>query len=245
MKIIYYAKIASAAWEDLSEKKRSKFKEFFHLRPTNTGITIVSVLPEAPMRGCTGLKTKGDLSQKLESIYRNYNKLVSVDDSKVKDTLVDLGFKIRKEKQINCIMEEDIQANIIRNMSKDDNLRDLLDAERRVSFVASEFIFEQGKNRLDIIGFDGDELYLFEVKKDRTTKEEQLKDYVDYYKGKASILKEILKNYPMNKVSDFNGIKGVMVMGYAENSNCPGIRERLEEEFGLKTIFYEISLRYR
>ena len=245
MEIIGYAQMAADLWNTIPQEKKDSLRRHFHLRPTNSGITIVSTLPFSPMRGLTDIKNKNDLLNKLNQIHDNIKKICSVNEGEASTILEEIGFSKRNVKKEQYI-EEDIQALMIRSMSKDENLRIKLKAKNKIQFIASELIFEGGKNRVDVVGFDGVDLYLFELKKGRTTKVDQVKRYVDYYSDSKNliILQELLKTYPINPVEKFQTIKGVMVMQYAENSD-KNMWNKLATDNSIKILFFEKSLSYR
>ena len=249
MEILDYAKKSTDIWNSLPQEMKNSLNMYFHLRPTNSGITIVSTIPLFPMRGITGIKSKSDLLKKLNDICDNINKIYSVDEKDVTGILKEIGFKKRgddlKEDKKEGDIEEDIQALMIRSMSKDENLRIKLEAKNKIQFVASELIFEQGKNRVDVVGFDGVDLYFFELKKGRTTLVGQVKQYVDYYSELTNLsrLRELLKVYPINPVDRFEKIKGIMVMQYAENSTVNW--SKLAKDHAIDILFFEKSLSYR
>ncbi|MFH1983781.1 MAG: hypothetical protein ABIL58_18225 [Pseudomonadota bacterium] len=244
MDILSFSRKASDAWNSLPQEMKSSLDKYFHLRPTNSGITIVSTIPFFPMRGIAGIRSKDSLLDKLNDIYKNMNQISSVDIEVVTEKMKEIGFTKREGKKAVNI-EEDIQALMIRSMSNDENLRIKLSAANRIKFVASELIFEKGKNRVDVVGFDGINLYLFELKKGRTTKVDQVRRYVDYYSESKNLirLKELLKFYPINPVDRFDGIKGIMVMQYADNStkNWPYLAEIND----IDILFFEKSISYR
>jgi hypothetical protein len=245
MEIIRYAKMAAELWNNLPQENKVSLRRHFHLRPTNSGITIVSTLPFFPMRGLKNIKNENKLSNKLNEIHDNIKKICSIDGKTAINILEKVGFKNRENTKDKSI-EEDIQALMIRSMSKDENLRIKLKANNKIQFIASELIFEKGKNRVDIVGFDGIDLFLFELKKGRTTKVDQVKRYVDYYSESKNlaILQELLKNYPINPVEKFQTIKGVMVMQYAENSD-KNMWNKLAADNSINILFFEKSLSYR
>ena len=166
-KILYFSELASSVWKEYSEGERNKIKKYFHLRPTNNGITIVSTLPIQPMRGITGLRKENDLRKKMNKIVKNFNKLTSINKRNIKKELNKIGFPIRK-KSNKTVLEEEIQAIMIRNMSKDENLRKILKSKEQIRFIASEFAIKQKPGRIDIIGFNEKDLYIFEIKRERT-----------------------------------------------------------------------------
>jgi pyruvate/oxaloacetate carboxyltransferase len=171
--IVENAIVAKKAWESLDNEIQNKLKKYFHIRPTQSGMTVVSVLPGFEMRGCE-LKTKKELEEKLNKINKNFKKICS--DKKSEEILIELGFKKRSKKE--NLLEENVQSVMIRSMSSDDNLKDKLGCKNRIKFIASELIFEKGKHRADVVGYDGESLFLFELKKGRTTKVDQVSNYV-------------------------------------------------------------------
>ena len=181
--IINFAKMAKEVWDAMAPEKQKVLKKYFHLRPTNSGITIVSTLPFAPMRGCTGIKTKTKLQNKLKDIFNKLPILVGMDEKMAMEAIKDpeLGFKLREE---GYTKEESIQAIMINTMSNDTNLKEVLGAHDKIRFVASELIIsrEDDGGRIDIVGYDGKDIYFFELKKERTTKVNQLSKYIEYYK---------------------------------------------------------------
>ena len=136
---------------------------------------------------------------------------------------------------------------MIRKMSNDDDLMKKLKAKNNIKFIASELIFEQGNYRVDIVGYDGIDLYLFELKKGRTTKVDQVKKYVDYYSepDKRKTLEDLLSNYPISPVKSFDKIKGVMIMQYAENSYYSKKWCEFEKKNTIKILFFEKYLAYK
>ena len=245
MEIIGYAEMAAEIWNNLPIENQDSLLRHFHLRPTNSGITIVSTLPIFPMRGLANIKDRNSLLNKLNEIHDNIKQICSTNGDKAITILKAIGFK-KKEPTKDEYIEEDIQALMIRTMSKDENLRIKLKANNKIQFIASELIFEKGKNRVDVVGYDGVDLYFFELKKGRTTKVDQVKRYVDYYSDakNLNILQELLKTYPMNPVEKFQTIKGVMVMQYAENSD-QNMWNRLATDNSIDILFFEKSLSYR
>jgi len=245
--IIKYARIATQAWESFIkvDNNRQRICNYFHLRPTNSGVTVVTTLNRYEMRGVTGIRDAEKLLILLEKIDKGYEVLTSLNEVKKKVIMQGLGFP-QRGKVNDSRLEEKIQATMINTMPKDKNLEEKLGAKNHIRFIASELIFEQGKHRIDIVGYDEQDIYFFELKKDRTKAVEQLKDYVEYYskKDKNTILKEILKNYPINSVKEFERLIGVMVMEHAENSIGLKAWQELAKRNEIRILFYKSSLMY-
>lgn len=241
--IIENAAIAKTIWNSFS--RADEIIKYFHLRPTNSGFTIVTTLSGYEMRGRSETSKEG-LIKALEEISDKYRVLVSIDEKKRKKAMKDLGFKKRVKRGIGhgIDLEEVIQATMINTMSDDHNLAKALGVQK-VEFIASEVILKKG--RVDIIGFDRGAkiLYLFELKKGRTLKVEQALNYVKHYESKEvrGELENLLQVYPINAVDEINKIKGVMVMKYAGNSDCSKWEE-IKEKTGIDILFYEPSLSY-
>jgi len=241
MKIIENAKIAENEWLKLKVEDQARIKKYFHLRPTNRGITLVTTLPFMPMRSIN-ISNAGHLNKILTGIASDYGKITQTDEIAAKNHLTSTySFPLRKTA---AIREENSQAVFINTMNEDVNLMVNLSSKKNIIFIASEFIFEQGKNRIDIIGYNQSDLYFFEFKKERTTKVDQLENYLIYYNSKLSILKDILKVYPINPVPKFNNIIGVMVMKYSENSHERLQWKALAAKHHIEILFMKESLTF-
>jgi hypothetical protein len=243
LNIIKNAEIASQAWDNLSYPNKDKIKRYFHLRPTNSGITLISTLPFAPMRG-VNIQEK-EINKILARACDNLYKLTADNKENALNSLKTiLGMKVRTA--VKEPLEEEAQAIMINSMGNDENLKNALNAPNKIRFIASELIFKKGNNRVDIIGFDGNDLYFFELKKDRTTKVKQVKDYLDYYQRpeNESILRELLQKYPVNRVSSYQNIKGVMVMRHAEGSIDQSKWTSLAREYSISILFYKKALAF-
>lgn len=240
-KHIENAKWTSEVWDRLDSSDRALLKKYFHLRPVSNGVTIVSTLPIAPMRGTHSTNAK-DLERKLKYIIDGFKKITSVDKDKALKYLSHdkLGFKSRQGQRH---LEENVQAILINSMERDKNLERSLGCEEPIQFVASEFIFEKGKNRIDVIGLSGRVLYFFELKKDRTENVSQLEKYIEYYTKHRNTLAELLFDYPINPAKSFDSIKGVMLMRHAENSIGRKIWREAKEK-GIVILFYRQSLEF-
>lgn len=195
-----------------SQKDMTAFVKHFHLRPTSAGITIVSTLPYAPMRGIT-VKCS-ELAETLGDLAKNFVKLLGEDEQSAKEKLRELGFNERQSSGANGEREEDIQAAFIRGMIEGQA------AYEDIHFLASELNLED-KNRFDVVGVKGNCLYLFELKNGRTTKVfEQVERYVTHVNQNLAVFTTLLENYPIvdTSVSQIDAVKGIAVMRYAKNS---------------------------
>lgn len=240
-KIIANAVKASSVWNSLKTEEKKKLKKYFHLRPTNSGMTIISTLPQIPMRGIS-VTSKGQMEATLKLILENYKKLVSVDMKKAIEAIKHVGFKCKKTPKLG--LEENVQAVMINTMTRDKNLTKELGCKNEIKFIASEVILERNKEggRLDIVGYDGRDIYFFELKKDRTTDMKQLKRYLKYFESKRikPVLEKLLANYPINSVPKYKNIIGVMVMRSSDNSKVDW--RKLSGQS--KVLFYTTSLSY-
>lgn len=238
-KHIENARWASDVWNGIEKSKRDVLTKYFHLRPTSSGVTIISTLQTAPMRGISCNKPL-ELKKKLDDIFRKYPKITSDDDMKARAALKELNFKERSTGHNK--LEEDVQAVFINSMGSSGTLSKLLGSVGPIEFVASELIFEKGPYRIDVVGRDRKDLYFFELKKDRTLKVKQVADYREYYSSRSDILNKLLSVYPINSVDGYGKIRIVMVMRHAENSTYSPQWQKLEEQHDLDIIFFMPSI---
>jgi len=199
------AKEAKKAWKMFAHQE--KLRESFHLRPTTSGVTIVSTLPNAPMRGIE-IKAR-ELAEKLEGIVKHKELLLSVDPEKVRICLSDIGFKSRRT---TACREEDVQAMFIRGMISDQ------ESYENIKFVASELTLDR-QHRFDVVGYKDGVLFIFELKIARSFEGiGQTAQYVDFVReNKAEFLK-VLSCYPHYSVTDFDSVQGIAVLRYAANA---------------------------
>lgn len=230
--------MASEVWNTFKEDQQKLLKKYFHLRPTSSGVTIISTLPIAPMRGIIN-RNRAELKQNLDSLFNQFPRITSANDKKALSVLKDMKFKDRKTEHNE--LEEYSQAVFINSMADNKKLQEVLNSNYPVRFIASELIFEKGPYRVDIVGFDGKDLFFFELKKGRTFKVEQVVDYRKYYTDNEKMLDELLFNYPINGIGKYEKIRVVMVMRHAENSSNKERWRELSKEHDLDIIFYKPS----
>lgn len=236
--IIENAQEAKEQWEMFTEqhKEIDEFKKKFHLRPTKSGITIVSTLQEKPMRGKKVGKTV--VKKWLDELYSLTMSNKSQEEKL--HALTQLNFQ-EKTKSSSEKKEESYQAEMIEKMSDNQSLKDFLEVDELI-FIASEFILYDkseisNRERIDIIGYDGiDRLIFFELKTPDSNDKpiEQLKKYIDKYGGeKLGKMLKVLKEYPINsvKLKDIV-IEGCAVYGYGEKVNINESKQDVEEYKG-------------
>jgi hypothetical protein len=240
MKIIENAIIAANIWNEIKHKDKEKFSRYFHIRPTNSGFTLVSLNSYLPMRGLHP-KTPKDLESNIILLLSNLKKITSVDTEAAKKYLLKLGFE--EKAHARNPQEDEIQAKIIRTMNDNDNLFRIIGVDK-IKFITSELILEQKNTKIDIVGMANNKLLLFEIKRGRTKKTEQLYDYVVYYNKNIDKLKYLLSVYPINNVPSFDKIEGIMVMKFAENSLMEKW-QKSENKYNIKIIFFEDSYIFR
>jgi len=229
-KIAANAEKAKIVWNLYSHDE--KLKEILHLRPTKSGITIVSTLPCAPMRG---LEVNDiELAETLRIIAAKKATLLSANPENAKEILKNMKFKGRKN---DGFREENAQAMFIKGMILKQEIYE------GIHFVASELTLD-GDNRFDVLGYKDDVLYIFELKKDRTFDcIKQVSDYVNLVKQNNAAFLNVLSQYPHFSVSGFSSVQGVAVMKYAANAT-----EKLAEEAkekGIRLWYYEESISIR
>lgn len=213
-------KIAKEQWEMFAKDcdNINDFRKDFHLRPTSSGVTIVSSLKEKPMRGIKVGKTV--VKKKLGEIYeiiKLQEKLELLTQMKFQDRINTSAHK----------KEEDYQAEMISKMMDNESLKKALNVEKLI-FITSEFILHDSgdkseKNRIDIIAYDGaNRLFFFELKEPNNTKDDgysQVKRYLKVYgEGeKKKQMLEILANYPGCSIKlDNLKIEGYVIVGYSK-----------------------------
>jgi len=227
-KIARNAKKSQEAWESFSSDENLKVN--FHLRPVKDGVTIVSTLPAAPMRGIR--VSIADLAKQLKAITGQKAKLLS-DNYNVLEPLKKLGFKSRKEERFR---EEDVQAMFIQGMISKQEIYD------GIEFVASELTLD-GKNRLDVVGLKDNILYIFELKKKRKFDGlAQTAEYIKLVEQNKSYFLDVLSCYPNNPVTTFKSVRGVAVMRYAANATKELITKANNNNVGL--WYYEKSISF-
>jgi len=230
-KIAANAKAAQEAWRDFVHNK--KMCECFHLRPTASGITIISTLPYAPMRGIPLNAMK--LKPLLDEISANINVLLGIDDDKSMELLDKWGFNRRKP---GGFLEENAQAFFIQGMILKQEMYE------GIEFVASELVLADSSCRFDVVGYKNNNIYIFEMKKDRTIAGlMQTADYAKLTNENKSHYLEVLKNYPHCPIADFDNVIPVAVMKYATNSVTQ--LESKAKEAGVGLWFYERSIALR
>lgn len=207
------AKAAKSIYEGLNLD--NNFNKCFHLRPTGSGITIVSTLPYAPMRGKSVSKEK--LEETLLLLNKDFRRICCEDTDKAFEVLEKLDYKKRTPPKSD--LEENIQAEFIKGLLSEQSDYD------GVTFITSELVLADESNRFDVVGFKNGILYIFELKKGRTFSAlPQVSGYVKFVKENKDIFKRILSVYPNYSVNDFSDVKGIAVMEYAANVT-PKLRE--------------------
>jgi hypothetical protein len=225
------AEAAKGIYEELCRDKRlaPDFNMYFHLRPTSSGITIVSTLSDAPMRGMTNVK-KGELEKILSALN---DEIRSGDTGKVANVLHE-KYEVKKRKTKNAISEkseEEVQADFIKLLSRQSGYEG-------IKFVASELMLNE-KKRFDVVGIEGKTLYVFELKKGKDHNVmKQIAGYIEQIDNKENKkdFSDILSVYPNNAVN-FSEIKGVVV------TKRDGNETKKENNVELWLWYYEPELR--
>jgi hypothetical protein len=178
---------------------------FFHLRPKETSIEIVSLLPHSPMRGIeTSVQSVCGKLDKLQEILQKKNELSQED-------LSGLGFKERG-KETSTFREEDVQAAFcfqqLQNKKQFDG----------IGFVTTEFLLVEENKRIDILGAKDCSLYVFELKRERENPVyNQIERYCKELRDNFGEYLAVLKYYPNIEASKISDVKPVAVMPWAQN----------------------------
>ena len=236
-KIAQNSKVAQEIWKDFAHDK--KLCECFHLRPTGSGITIISMLPYAPMRGLRDVNPV-KLNDELKKLAGETSRLLGVDVDKALEIMVKSGF-IDEEYRINrsgVWKEDNAQALFIKGMILKHDMYEGID------FVASELALAGKSTRFDIVGYKDDDLYIFEMKKDRNQKGfEQVAGYATTINNNKEIFLKVLSKSPYCPVSDFKKVHAIAVMRYAVNSATQV--ENNAKKVGVGLWYYERSITLR
>lgn len=220
-KIIQNAKIASRVWSEflIPMDDVGMFKECFHLRPTSKGVTIVSTLPYAPMRGAEA--TGNNVLKLLYDLHENLPCLLHDDQEASLATLSQLGFKKRSNSNA---LEENMQASFIQGLIKQEPVYD------GIQFVASEFTLEQG-HRFDVVGVKEKVIYIFELKKERTTRApSQLRGYINHFNTHKKSFEAVLNVYPGTTIDTIDEVKGIVIMPWSANSKTDWDKYKKESD---------------
>ena len=219
----------------------ANFRERFHLRPKRGEITIVSTLSAAPMWGKSVKKEK--LEETLKKLKSRLKDFYSVNLDKVRDALHDLEYNTDR-KTDDSRLEANVQAEFIQGMLAGQQ------DYKGIKFVASELTLgkesrdTEGKtSRFDVVGIKGKTLYIFELKRDRTSIIEQVVDYVTLVNTNKDAFRDVLRVYPNHAVGDWDKVKGIMVMAHAVNVD-KNIDEKAKK-IGVELWYYEPALRFK
>lgn len=208
-KILLNAKFASKIWNEflLSINDAEVFKKCFHLRPTANGITIVSTLPYAPMRGKH--ETQDSTLYVLKNLHEKLPQLIYDTQVDSLNILKEIGFEQRTKSKT---LEENMQALLIQGLIKNEP------AYNEIQFIASEFNLEHGK-RFDVVGVKNMTAYIFELKNERNTRAaSQLKGYINHFNTYMRDYESVLRVYPGATVGTINEVKGIVIMPWSANS---------------------------
>ena len=211
-----------------------RFARSFHLRPTGDGVTIVSTLPYAPMRGiavsCAGL------DQALRALDRDLSQLPQAQAGRAAAQLSAHGFHVRANP--NDSLEEAAQAAFIRGMIEGEPQYE------GIQFLASELNLEEA-NRLDVVGVKENILYLFELKKGRTTRVfQQVAGYVRHVQHYLPLFQRLLQSYPaLCQVPALQAVQGVAVLRQAENTRQAAWTQSIQDT-GVSVWFYRPALAF-
>ena len=254
--IIANAKFAKNAVIELEPKLKNRelLWEQFHLRPTSTGITVVSNNLRYPMRGVSvGTDALEGLLLDLdgEAVRLLGAGLLDADQrARLGEIMERLGFQTREEAEKEAAgprveLLEHVQARFISGMIRGG-------AEYAgIRFLASELILPDAdaekQGRFDVVGYKDGTLYLFEIRRERETEAyDRLARYRDYYEAHAADFDRLLGAYPRTACTDLvslHALRCVAVMRYAANS--PVDWQEKSNAAGADTWFFESSYSFR
>jgi len=178
------------------------FRSLIHLRPTTSGVTVVSTVPGFHMRGLNMNK-----ADELEEILTKLKNLLCTNDKR--SLLEKLKFD-QKESRSKNELEEDVQAFLIRDMIINPS------KYHEIQFVASEFDLlemEPRRKRADVIGYKDSVLYDIELKRERLTEVvTQARKYTDFLSDNIQEYEKRLAAFPYSVIEKVNEVKGIALM---------------------------------
>ena len=236
-KIIQNTKVAQEVWKKYVHDR--KMCECFHLRPTGSGITIISMLPYAPMRGLCDVNPD-KLNDELKKLSGETSRLLGVDEDKASEIMVKHGFidEEYRVKRSGVWKEDNAQALFVKGMILKHDMYEGID------FVASELALAGKSSRFDIVGYKDDDLYIFEMKKERPQKGfEQVAKYAAAINNNKEIFLSVLSKSPYCPVNNFKKVHAITVMRYAENSATQ--LKNSAKKAGVGLWYYERSITLR
>lgn len=204
---------------------------FFHIRPTSSGITLVTTHSEKAMRGIVGISASqaGELLKRASDATRADG---SVDFSQVKYVKkTDKEETFPESPDTKCEKEFAIQAFVINKIVCGEKSFSAKFGVDQLFFIGSELILQEGSTengkRIDIVAHDGYGKILFLEIKDKSNAEDdpraQVQNYVKKYHEDAQF-KELLLNYPtIPSVQQVREFEGWTLIG-----NCEDLNEILE-----------------
>ncbi len=254
--IIANAKFAKNAVIELEPKLKNKglLWEYFHLRPTSDGITVVSNSLRYPMRG-VNVGTEG-LEKLLLELDSDAVRLLAAglledgERERLGEVMERLGFQTREEAAKEAAgprveLQEHVQARFISGMIRGG-------AEYAgIRFLASELILPdesaEQQSRFDVVGYKDGTLYLFEIRRGRETEAyDRLSRYRAYYEAHTADFERLLTAYPRTACQalvSLHALRCVAVMRYAANS--PVNWQEKSTAANADTWFFESSYSFR
>ena len=232
--VLNNAKIAKEGLEEYSSKKDNletltKFKKFFHIRPTTSGYTIVSTHKEKPMNGIFVTSSKAKVGAK-EKTKLKLQEAISLISQKINGENID--WSKMKFKQTHRVDDEyRFQAYFINEIINNEQFKNILGV-KELYFIGSEVILHEGvkgkRLKPDVVAHDGKgKIFLFELKRSGSKDDpiEQVNDYIKHY-GKNKDYKELLLNYPMTEVKEIKEYIGWAVEGSEGKRNIEKVKDR-------------------
>ena len=247
--IIANAKFAKNAVVELEPKLAygKRLWEYFHLRPTAEGITIISNHPRYAMSEAEA--TVEDLKDRLLALESDVLPLLTAEEPSHRLGEVVEGFGFRRsardleEAGQARQREVHIQASFISGMIRGG-------AEYGgVRFLASELCLpDEGHPRpFEVVGYRDGTVYVFATKKGRDAAiYEQLAGFRELFEARRGEFEKLLSAYPRTACRDnvtVHGLRCVAVMKYAAETGTDW--QGLSAKYGVDTWFHETSLSFR
>lgn len=232
--VLNNAKIAKEGWEEYNSKKENletvtKFKKFFHIRPTTSGYTIISTHRDKPMNGIFVNSSKAKVGAK-EKTKLKLQEAISIISQNIKGENID--WNEMKFKQTGRVDDEyRFQAYFINEIIGNEQFKNILGV-KELYFIGSEVILHEGvkgkRRKPDVLAHDGNgKVFFFELKRSgsKDNSIEQVNDYIKYYENDENY-KELLLNYPMTEIKEIKEYIGWAVEGNEGKRNIEKIKDR-------------------
>lgn len=230
----------------LRQETPSAIKEFVDVRPTQSGLTVVSLFDWYPMRGVTIGNRDAEKARTLLGRFNEQARqltAVSWTTEKKADLMAALGFKVEKPRGGDGFLEREVQAAIIRDLRVGPSSRwagDIASAvglTGPVRYLTSELMWSgwAGKpNRADILCLDQHGgVVVVELKRGRQRDFDQVKAYERVLGEHWVSLGRFVEALTEDQLADKPKVRTLFVLAGADSE-----REDWENHVGSTNILF-------